>query len=446
MFSSAPGRWLALAFFSLLLAQSLGNPVLLAGAVFLLVVVLIGATLVAPRRIAVHRELPRTVCWAGDGLDVRRHLQVGGGVGPVYVYDELPGETQVTNGSNLQVVWHWPGERTYDLSYRIQCPKRGVFTVPETVWETEAAMGFHQRTRGNAGTAVEISVVPRNESIRRVNEVRGRARSRRTSEDVSVTGVSTTDFTDLRPYIPGDPMRSINWKASARNSGNSNPLLVNQYEPEGRKAVWIFLDGADYMEVGPALSPLIDHAVEAAGTIAQYYLSRGYTLGACLYNCESEILTPEMGSKQFRRLTNMLTRLKPGTRRQNLLESVEQCKSFLFRLKPEVYVITRLDVHYSRWGASSQDQGGLFDGIRRLVSLRRTNRRSNQIRVVHLEARGFQTPDTTVASRTHALMRREVEPVSEILVRSGAMVLRWDPQNQDFSTVLMSNFFHPKVL
>lgn len=169
MFSSAPGRWLALAFFSLLLALSLGNPVLLAGAVFLLVVVLIGATLVAPRRIAVHRELPRTVCWAGAGLDVRRHLEVGGGVGPVYVNDELPGETQVTNGSNLQVVWHWPGERTYDLSYRIQCPKRGVFTVPETVWETEAAMGFHQRTRGNAGTAVEISVVPRNESIRRVN-------------------------------------------------------------------------------------------------------------------------------------------------------------------------------------------------------------------------------------------------------------------------------------
>ena len=96
MFSSAPGRWLALAFFSLLLALSLGNPVLLAGAVFLLVVVLIGATLVAPRRIAVHRELPRTVCWAGAGLDVRRHLEVGGGVGPVYVNDELPGETQFT--------------------------------------------------------------------------------------------------------------------------------------------------------------------------------------------------------------------------------------------------------------------------------------------------------------------------------------------------------------
>lgn len=372
------------------------------------------------------------------------HLQVGGGVGPVYVYDALPGETQVANGSNLQVVWHWPGERTYDLSYRIQCPKRGVFTLRESVWETEAAMGLHQRERGAAGPVVEISVVPRNETIRRVNEVRGRAHSRSTGEDVSVSGVSTTDFTELRPYTSGDPMRSVNWKASARNSGSPNPLLVNQYEPERRKAVWIFLDGADYMEVGPALSPLIDDAAEAAGTIAQYYLTRGYTLGACIYNCESEVLTPELGNKQFRRLTNMLTRLKPGTGGQNLLESVEQCKSFLFRLKPEVYVITRLDVHYSRWGTPSHDQGGFFDGIRRLVSLRCTSRRSNQIRVVHLESGWLQTLDSSVASRAHALMRREVGPVSEMLRRSGATVLRWDPRVQDFATVLMKNFTLPK--
>lgn len=49
MFATAPGRWLALAFLSLLLALFLGNPVLLAGAVYLLVVVLIGATLLLRR-------------------------------------------------------------------------------------------------------------------------------------------------------------------------------------------------------------------------------------------------------------------------------------------------------------------------------------------------------------------------------------------------------------
>ena len=138
-------------------------------------------------------------------------------------------------------------------------------------------------------------------------------------------------------------MRWINWKSSARSAGSANPLLVNKYDPEGRKSIWIFLDGADYMEVGTTLSALIDNAVEAAGSIAQYYLARGYTLGAYVYNSNADILTPELGQKQFRRLTNMLTGFEAGPANQNLLQAVEWCKGFLVRLKPEVFIITRLE-------------------------------------------------------------------------------------------------------
>ena len=360
MFTASPGRWLAPAFLAMLITLCLGNFVLLAGAVFLLVLVLIGASLSTPQRVVLHRRLPRSVCWAGDSLDVERQLDVDGGIGAVYVYDPLPGETQIVSGNNIRVVWHWPGSKTYDLSYRIRCPKRGVFALREAQWETEAALGLNRRKQGTIGPPLEISVVPRNQAIRRVNEIRGRAHSRRSGEDVAVAGISTTDFMELRPYNPGDPMRSVNWKASARNSGAFNPLLVNQYEPEGRKAVWLFLDGSDYMEVGPALYPLIDEAAEAAGAVAQYYLTRGYTLGAYVYNSNCDILTPELGHKQFQRLTNILTRLEPGVSQQNLVEAVEKCKSFLFRLKPEVYVITRLDVHYSRWATRSPDQDSFF--------------------------------------------------------------------------------------
>ena len=441
MFTASPGRWLAPAFLAMLIALCLGNFVLLAGAVFLLVLVLIGASLSTPQRVVLHRRLPRSVCWAGDSLDVERQLEVDGGMGAVYVYDPLPGETQIVSGNNLRVIWHWPGTKTYDLSYRIQCPKRGVFALREAQWETEAALGLNRRQQGTIGPPLEISVVPRNQAIRRVNEVRGRAHSRRSGEDVAVAGISTTDFMELRPYNPGDPMRSVNWKASARNSGSFNPLLVNQYEPEGRKAVWLFLDGSDYMEVGPALSPLIDEAAEASGAVAQYYLTRGYTLGAYVYNSNSDILTPELGHKQFQRLTNILTRLEPGASQQNLVEAVEKCKGFLFRLKPEVYVITRLDVHYSRWATRSPDQDSFFRGIRRLVTIRRGHRRSNQVRVVHLESGGFQGADTRLEEQALGLMRREVEPLVDRLRRSGVSVMRWDPMNEDFAAVLMRNFY-----
>ena len=437
MFSALPRRWLTLEFALLALALCLGNLILLAGVIYVLLIVLLGATLAAPGRIVVSRSTPRLVCWAGDGLDVNRQVEAGRGVGPLYVYDRLPPEAEVIRGNNLRVIWKRPGVRTYDLSYRISWPKRGVYTLEETAWEAEAPLGLHQRIHGSAGPSLEVSVVPRTQAIRKVNEIRGRAHSRNPWEDVALVGVSSTDFTELRPYTPGDPMRWINWKASARSSGSADPLLVNQYEPEGRKAVWIFLDGADYMDVGSTLSALADQAAEATGSIAQYYLTRGYTLGAYIYNSQSDILTPEVGQKQFRRLTNLLTRLKPGQAEQDLLQAVESCKGFLFRLQPEVYAVTRLDVHYPRGGSESPHADGFVAGIRRLVSLRPSSRRTNQVRVVHLESQGYQRAQTSMESHALELMRWEVQPMYEAIRRSGASVLRWDPLQQDFASAFL---------
>ena len=438
MFSALPGRWLTLAFALLALALCLGNLILLAGAIYALLIVLVGVALAAPSRIEVNRSTPRLVCWAGDGLDVNRRVESGGGVGPLYVYDRLPPEAEVISGNNLRVIWKRPGAKTYDLSYRMS---RGPSEAC-TPWERRPGRPRLRWGCTNAYTDRPVRpwkspLFPHTQAIRRVNEIRGRAHSRNPWEDVAIVGVSSTDFTELRPYTPGDPMRWINWKASARSSDSANPLLVNQYEPEGRRAVWIFLDGADYMDVGSTLSALIDQAAEAAGSIAQYYLTRGYTLGAYIYNSQSDILTPEVGQKQFRRLTNMLTRLKPGQAKQDLLQAVESCKGFLFRLQPEVYVVTRLDVHYPRGGSESPYPDGFIAGIRRLVSLRPVSRRTNQVRVVHLESQGYQRPQTPMEDQASRLMQWEVEPMCQTIRRSGASVLRWDPLQQDFASAFL---------
>ena len=431
MFSSLPTRWLGLAILFLAGGLALGNLVLLAAAMFVLLFVLMVAGLSAPSRVTVDRSMPRVVCWTGDELEVRRLVDAGFGIGLLFVHDQLPEEVDVVSGNNFRVVWKWPGGKGFDLSYRISCPKRGVFTLETTTWDSEAPMGLPRLNHGVVGPPLKLSVVPRTQAIRRVNEVRGRAHDRIPMEDIAIAGVSTTDFTELRPYAAGDPMRSINWKASARSSGSSNPLLVNRYEPEGRKAVWLFLDGADYMDVGPVLSSLMDHAVEAAGSIAQYYLSRGYTLGAYVYNSPGKILTPEMGQKQFRRLTDVLTNLKPGGPGEDLLQAVEWCKSFLFRLQPEVFTITRLDVQYPRQGEAGPSLDGFNAGIKRLVSLRPHSRRLNRVRVVHLEPQSYHRPSNPLEARAQDLMRWEVQPVYASLRRAGASVLPWDPGQEN---------------
>ena len=155
------------------------------------------------------------------------------------MHDELPAEMEVVEGNNFRAVWKWPGPKTYDLSYEFLCPKRGLYELGETLWDTEGPLGLQRRNRGTAGETQEFSVVPRIQAVRRLKEVRARAHTRFFRTDLAAQGPSTTDFKDLRPYSPGDPMRIVNWKASARNSYGANPLLVNQYEAEGRKAIWI---------------------------------------------------------------------------------------------------------------------------------------------------------------------------------------------------------------
>ncbi len=48
---------------------------------------------------------------------------------------------------------------------------------------------------------------------------------------------------------------------------------------------------------------------------------------------------PDMGQKQLRQMTRMLTQFKPGRPTQDLLQAVELCKGSLYRLRPEVYTI-----------------------------------------------------------------------------------------------------------
>ena len=435
MYGPSNLSWIALALVFLALGLSLGNVILLTGAVFVLLSVLLTAAVSPPSRIEIERELPRTSCWVGDTLTVNRRVTVGGGIGAVFVHDVLPSEAQVVDGSNLRAVWKWPGIKTADLSYRVQFPRRGLFVLEETGWESQAPFGISRRASGAGGTTFEVSVVPRIRSVTRLNEVRAARKNIRYQDYLSKTGAATDEFREIRPYQPGDPIKWINWKASAHVSRPDNLPLINEPEPETRKAVWIFLDIADYMDVGVPLTNPLENTVEASGTLAQYYLSKGSTLGAYAYNSYGgvgELLSPETGMSQFNRLVQMLAGLRPGSPEQDLLQSVERCKGFLYRLRPDVFIITRLDVHYSMTGETSASSERFKAAVRRLTSLRSQSRRYGGVRVVHVDPQ--ETPSD---SRGLGLSKWETRVVARDLREAGASVIEWEPAREEFMSVLV---------
>ena len=438
MITPALLSWTWLGLLLLVAGLFFGNVVLLAGGVFLFVAVLAAGALRAPDDVVIERGLPRVICWVGDALVVERRLTARTGMGPIRVVDPLPREAAVIEGNNFRIVWKWPGETTVDLTYKIAFAKRGEYVIPEAVWESQAPLGAGRGQAGRAGPELSLLVAPRTSDISRLNSVRAMTRNNMLMDDIARIRSSGEEFRELRPYQPGDPIKSINWKATARNGDAYNAPLVNELEPEGRKAVWIFLDVANYMDVGTPVSSPMENTIEAAGTLAQYYVSQGSTLGAYAYNSQGggELLSPDSGQKQFRRLTQMFTGLTPGPPEQDLLRSVEWCKSFLFRLRPQVFIITRLDAHYPRPGEDTEQLDRFTTAVTRLTALRARSRRGGRVRVIHvnppsqLQAGGFVDEQADMS-------RWETRATMMALQQAGAAVMDWDPSGERFITTLV---------
>ena len=435
IFTATPGRWIAGFVALLLTAMALGNEPLLTVSAFVLTFVLVAALLKPAHGVTVERGVSRSTCWVGDEVDVRRVVTVEGGIGPLFIYDAIPDEMQVERGNNYQVVWKWPGRRIYDVTYTLRCPKRGEFALRETEWNAESPafrMGRHQ---GTGGGEQHVAIVPRLVGVQRLANARAKAVSLYPNADPSKIGIATTNFQELRPYQPGDPVRSINWKASAR-SGRSDSLLVNKYETEGRRAVWLFLDGASYMEVGTTIANPLEQALEAASAIGHFYLSRGYTLGAYVYNNTAGFLSPDMGHKQFRRLSQKLLTVRAEPDFRGLRPAVEWSRHYLARLQPQTIVLTRLDAHFANPEEGEGSWGALLEGTKKLASMGGNMRLRAPVWLVNVGGHAYLDRGERFEPSASEMLQWETAPMGRELRRAGVSLLDWNPIREPFAMAL----------
>ena len=86
----------------------------------------------------------------------------------------------------------------------------------------------------------------------------------------------TLEFDDLRPYVPGDDVRDINWKASARSSDT----LVTKFVTEKHHKILLVCDtGRNMTALAPSGEFKRDIAGVVAGVIGMISMSRSDELG-----------------------------------------------------------------------------------------------------------------------------------------------------------------------
>lgn len=112
-----------------------------------------------------------------------------------------------------------------------------------------------------------------------------------------------TDLHELRELQPGDPFKSIAWKASARYG----KLLVKEVEREVQETRWLVVDVSGTMRGGSPGARKLDFAIEAAAAAARRALDDGDRIG--LVTIDGRIVShvsPDDGAAQMLRIYEAL--------------------------------------------------------------------------------------------------------------------------------------------
>jgi uncharacterized protein (DUF58 family) len=108
------------------------------------------------------------------------------------------------------------------------------------------------------------------------------------------------EFADIRTFAPGDRVRRINWRASARRQ----VLHVNESHPERNADVVLFLD--TFAEARSADGGTLDRTIRAAAALAHGYLLRRDRVGVVGFGGVVQWLAPSTGRIQLHRIVETL--------------------------------------------------------------------------------------------------------------------------------------------
>jgi uncharacterized protein (DUF58 family) len=137
----------------------------------------------------------------------------------------------------------------------------------------------------------------------------------------------------LRDYQPGDPLRRIDWKSSAR----LDKLMVKEFEQDPETYVWIILDGSKEsneassgkkmttyeQEVGKSIlfpadrtqyrlpEEPFEYVVSLAATLCDYYIKGGKSIGLISSGQALVKLSPDLGVRQQDKIFEALAIILP---------------------------------------------------------------------------------------------------------------------------------------
>jgi uncharacterized protein (DUF58 family) len=192
--------------------------------------------------------------------------------------------------------------------------------------------------------------------VRRIElRTRGLVASQFAGEYHSVFKGQGMEFAEVREYVPGDDVRTIDWNVSAR----SGTTFVKKYVEERELTVLLAVDLSASLQWGTRGRLESEMVPEIAATLAMSAVRNNDRVGLLAFTDRVEaFVPPEKGRRHALRIVRDLLVMRPAGRGTALAPALRHASRML-RSRAVVFLVSDFRVGEEGWEAFSRAAGGL---------------------------------------------------------------------------------------
>lgn len=316
------------------------------------------------------------------------------------IIDQVPHGLELIEGQTQVLTSLAPGEST-ELRYLLR-GNRGLYAFSPLRNVVRDRLGLFPR-EGTIAADGRLFILP---ALMRLRQVSIRPRRTRVYSGTipAHQGGPGVEFFGVRTYQPGDPLRRVNSRVSARYA---ETFFVNEFEQERVADVGIILDARARSDIRGPDGSLFEHGIQAAAALADSLLAQGNRVGLLVYGDSIDWTFPGYGKLQREKVLRALAAAQPGDR--VALETLDSMPTRLFPIRSMLIVISPL----------------VQEDVRPLAGLRG---RGYQVVVISPDPVSFEhgvlnrTPELALAAR---LAQIERKLLLQRLSQSGVPTVNW---------------------
>jgi uncharacterized protein (DUF58 family) len=155
--------------------------------------------------------------------------------------------------------------RPVDLSYQTTCDRRGLYSFSNLSLRSDGPFGFF-KTKHRLEASDQILIYPYYYPLKRLRLLETRELAERQTARVGVG----TQVVGTREYRPGDTLRQIHWRSTAR----VGRLVVKEFAEEDQPSLTVALDLSTHSSLGEGKFSTFETAIRIAASLGYYATNR----------------------------------------------------------------------------------------------------------------------------------------------------------------------------